>query len=235
MKRLKHVLKILVFGVCLGILLSFIRVKLQIDTGVFMAGYWIAAGVILTGLVLYGALYMRWFGRKMREAVILLEAGETKAYIKALEKLRGQARGRFLKNLFQLNLSAGYCDLKQYAKAISILEPLSAARLRGDMQMVHRLNLCVCYFYSGQAPEAMQLYEASEAVFAPYRDRQPYGGNLAVLDMLAALERKEYEAAGAMLAEAREKWNRPRLAEDYAYIAEQLEEADRRRPSPVRT
>ena len=73
----------------------------------------------------------------------------------------------------------------------------------------------------------MQLYEASEAVFLPYRDRQPYGGNLAVLDMLAALERKEYAAAGAMLAEAREKWDSPRLAEDYAYIEECLEEAGR--------
>lgn len=235
MKQLKRILRILLLGICLGLFLGFLQSRFRIESGVFMTWYWITAGVILIGLVLFNTVYIGLYMKKMREAVILLEAGETKAYIKALEKLRGQARGRFLKNLFQLNLSAGYCDLKQYAKAISILEPLSAARPRGDMQMVHRLNLCVCYFYSGQAPEAMQLYEASEAVFAPCRNRQPYGGNLAVLDMLAALERKEYEAAGAMLAEAREKWNRPRLAEDYAYIAEQLEEANRRRPSPVRT
>ncbi len=227
MKHLKRILRILVLGICLGLFLGFLRSKLQIESGVFMTWYWITAGVILIGLVLFNTVYIGRYVKKMQEAAVLLEAGEPKAYIKAVEKLRGQARGRFLKNLFQLNLSAGYCDLKQYAKAISILEPLSPAHLRGDMRVVHRLNLCICYFYSGQASKAMQLYEASEAVFLPYRDRQPYGGNLAVLDMLAALERKEYAAAGTMLAEAREKWDSPRLAEDYAYIEECLEEAGR--------
>lgn len=227
MKHLKRILRILVLGICLGLFLGFLRSKLQIESGVFMTWYWSLAAVVLIGIILFNTVYIRQFAKKMQEAAILLEAGEPRAYIKAVEKLRGQARGRFLKNLFQLNLSAGYCDLKQYAKAISLLEPLSVSHLRGDMRLVHCLNLCVCYFYSGQASKAMQLYEASETVLAPYRNCRPYGGNLAVLDMLAALERKEYGAAGAMLAEAREKWDSPRLAEDYAYIEERLEEAGR--------
>lgn len=225
MKQVKHYLRVVLFGVCLGIFLVFVQRQIfHVETGEFLHWYWIAGALVVAGAVAFNILYVARYGKKMREASALLEAGENQAYINAMEALREKARGRYLKALIGLNLSAGYCAAKRYSQAISLLEPLPESWLRPDAKMVRRLNLCVCYFHSGQAAKGLALYDESREIFAPFRDSAYYGWNMAMLDMLAGLAQGRYEEVQAMLDAAREKWNLPRFHEDYQRLQEELDD-----------
>lgn len=199
-------------GVSLAVVLLVIQQIFQIDRDVFIGGYWIAAAVVLAGAALFNVLYNLSYQRKMRGIIALLDAGKPEEYIAGVEKLLQTAKGENLRNLLKLNLSAGYVEAKQYDAAIRILEELSGKRLVGaGPKMVHRLNLCMSYFYAAQNEKAMALYQESQKIFEVYRSDRNYGGNIAALDILAAIENKQYKQAEQMLDTARKVWEHPRL------------------------
>lgn len=222
---MKRIIRPLLAGLCIGVVLAVVQQALHIDHGVFMTWFWAAAAVMFVGILLFNFLYMGRYRRKMRDALALLEAGQAQEYLAMVEGLLQTARGRGLRNCLKLDLTPGYCDLKQFDKAIAILEELSREPLRGVPGMVRRLNLCVCYFYTCQTAKAMELYEASQKEFAPWRTTPVYGGNVAVLDMFAAIAQGRQEQAAQLLAHARSTWTNPRLQDDYDYIEKLLAEA----------
>ncbi|MCI8441312.1 MAG: hypothetical protein HFG27_02090 [Provencibacterium sp.] len=215
---MKHFAKVVVAGICLGLLLAAIRAFFQIDEAAFMRFYLIAGVAIVAGAALISLLYTGSYQKKMRQALVLLEEGRAQEYTEAVEKLLACARGRALQNLLRLNLSAGYCEQKQFDRALEILEGLSGERLFGIMKTVHCLNLCLCCFYTGQGEKALALYEAGKKDFARFRENSSLGGNLAVLEMLAAVEKGRYDEAEGLLEGAQKRWNNPRLQEDYRYM-----------------
>lgn len=223
---MKRFLRVIGAGVCLGAALGIVRAVFQIDDGVFWRWFLGLAAAVIIGAALFNILYSLRYQRKMDAAVRLLEEGRTAEYIDAVEALRRTAKGKYIKNYLTLNLSAGYCDLKQFDKATDILEGLSGERLPGVVRMVQRLNLCVCYFYTGQNARAMELYRAGRKEFAAYRKTAVYGGSLAVLDMFAAIAENRPEDARTLLRTARKTWDRPRLRDDYKYIEDLLAEGE---------
>lgn len=220
---MKRFLKVIAFGVVLGLVLVVVQHLLHIETGAFLRGYFIGAGTILAAAAVCNVLYNLSFRKKIQQAALLLEAGKPDEYITTVEKLVKTAMGKQLKNLLRLNLTAGYCDKKEYDKAIALLEELEDARLQGAVRMIQRLNLCLCYFYTGRDDRAMAVYDASDALFAPYRGGAAYGKNLAVADMLADIQKGRYDDARQLLETARKNWNNPRIAADYDYIEKLLE------------
>ncbi|MCI8422838.1 MAG: hypothetical protein HFF50_04790 [Lawsonibacter sp.] len=219
---MKRFLKIFLLGVCLGILATAIRYRFHMSQSTFWTYFGLAAALAVVSAVLFNWLYTRVYQQKMAQAVKLLEEGKTSDYILTMERLLEKVKGTYLKNLFQLNLAAGYCNAKQFHQATRLLEELSGARLPGVARMVYHLNLCACYFYTGQPARAMELYESCQKEFAPFREGPSYGGNLAVLDMFAAIQRRQYSQAKELLGRARETWNLPRLQDDYNCIEAEL-------------
>lgn len=219
---MKRFLKIFLLGVCLGILAAVVRYHLHLDQSTFWLCFGVAGALIVVLAVLFNLLYTRAYQQKMVQAVKLLEEGRISDYILTMERLLEKVKGTHLKNLFQLNLAAGYCDAKQFHQATRLLEELSGARLPGVARMVYHLNLCACYFYTEQPARAMELYESCQKEFAPFREGSSYGGNLAVLDMFAAIQRRQYSQAKELLGRARETWNHPLLQDDYNYIEAEL-------------
>ena len=136
-------------GVCLGIFLLLVKNIFQIPDGSFVRYYFAFALIIIVGAFLFNLVYIFVFQKKLSKAVKLFDAGEIDRYMEALEHLRRSAKGKYLNHLYAINLSAGYCEWKQYDRAIALLEPLSATRFSNRMvKMVHHLNLCMCYFYN---------------------------------------------------------------------------------------
>jgi hypothetical protein len=220
----KRVLRVLAVGIGLGLLLVFLQQGLQVDSKAFLRWYWAAGAAVLAALALAGQLYYRKYRREMLEAAKLLEEGKTGEYLEKVEKLLEGARGRQLQNQLRINLTAGYCRQGEYGRAAEILEGLEGEKLRGVMKMVQRLNLCCCYFYTGQWGRGMELYGRSQGEFAPYRGGEAYGGNVAVLDIFAAIGTGERGRAGELLREARRAWQKPGLEEHYRYLAGLLEQ-----------
>ena len=205
-------------GVALGISLGFITSVLDIDKDVFMKYYIVAAILIVLGVFLYNLLYIRKHNQEMNQAINLLNEGKTEEYMVRVSELERKVKGKALKNLMRLNLTAGYCDLKEYEKALEILESLRKEKLKGDVELVWRLNTCLCYFYTGRTKEAMQLYNESKAFFSASKKKGLHVPNIAILDMLAMIEDGRKKEARQYLEFAREKWPQMRLEEDYRMI-----------------
>ncbi|MCI5704855.1 hypothetical protein [Candidatus Pseudoscillospira sp. SGI.172] len=219
---MKRVLKIFALGIGIGVLSLLVQRAFQVPKDIFLHFYWIFGAVVIVGAIFFNFLYIRAYEKKMSSAAALLESGHPREYLAAVENLRRTARGRYLSTVFTVNLSAGYCDLHEYQTAIELLESLTDPRFYGVLKMVRRLNLCACYFYDRQVEKALALYQESLETFRPFRDRAPYGGNIAVLDVSAAIERGELDQAEVWLKTARGIWCSPRLQDDYQALEERI-------------
>lgn len=220
MKR--RMLRMIAMGVALGLVLLAVQQALRIPSQLFLKGYWIAGGLVVLGAAALNLLYTRRYHRRMQVAAPLLEEGRYREYLAAVEALLRTARGRYLRAILTINLCAGYAGLKEYNRAIQLLEGLEEQRLPRVAKAVYRLNLCHCYFYTLQGDKAMALYRASQQIFAPFAQGEAYGGSLAVLDIFAALYQGQPDRGAALLAETRVRWPGERLQEHYRYLAEQL-------------
>lgn len=209
---------IMVFGLMLGMMKS----ALNTPDELFGTVYCIVSGTILVGCIVFNMCYHRHYRKKMLYAMKLLEERKTDEYLVFVNELLSKVKGRYLKTLFTVNLSAGYTDIKEYQKAIALLESVSKNRMDFTLKMVHRLNLCCNYYYNNQKEQAMSTYEESLKIFKPFHETPMYGGNLAVLDIFMELCKENYEVAEALLVLAKAKWENPRLQEDYLHIEEVL-------------
>lgn len=222
---MKRILKVVALGVCIGLAAVALQMALHIDRDVFLHWYWIVAAAAVVGAVLVNVLYNIFYQQKMKKLIPLLEARKPQEYIAGVEKLLKTAKGQNLRKILTMNLSAGYIDLKQFDEAIKLLEGISEKGLAGSaVKTVYRLNLCTCYFQSGRGEEALELYNDSRKIFGPQRGGKLYGGNIAILDMLAAIQEEQYSRAEELLGQARQAWNDRRFQEAFQEIEDTLTE-----------
>lgn len=222
---MKRIWKIIVIGVCSGLVLVALQMALHIDRDVFLRWYWAAAAVVVMGAVLVNVGYNIFYQKRMQKLVPLLEAQKPREYIAGVEQLLKTAKGQSLRNILTMNLSAGYIDLKEFSKAIELLEGISDRRLVGTaVKTVCRLNLCTCYFQTGQGEKALALYRDSQSIFEAQRRGGLYGGNIAIVDILAAVQKQEYSQAEQLLNRARRTWDAPRFQEAFQEIEQVLTE-----------
>lgn len=222
---MKRILKVVALGVCIGLLLGVFKGAFQIDDDVFNRWYWITAAAVVLGAVLINVLYNTFYQQKMKKLIPLLEAKRPQEYVARVEQLLETAKGQSLRKILTMNLTAGYIDLKQFDKAIELLEGISDKKLVGSaVKTVYRLNLCTCYFQSGRGEQALALYNDSQAIFEPQRNGRLYGGDIAILDMLAAIQREQYSQAEELLDQARQTWSDPRFQEAFQEVEDTLTE-----------
>lgn len=224
---MKRVLRIFAIGIVLGVAMVLIQRSLRIDRQVFLRWYWLAAAVVLIGIFTFNLLYARRYLNKMRQAMPLLEENRTGEYISTVEELLRQVRGRYLKNLFRLNLAAGYLEARQFDQAIDMMEALSREPLRGTVKIVHRLNLCFGYFRVGRYEEAMKLYYASQKEFEQARKVRAYQSTLDIIEIFADIAEGRYDDARARLDSVRSQTdagNTPRTQTVYYYLQTLLEQ-----------
>ena len=70
--NLKRVAKIVLIGVCFGLILLFLKIIFRIDDAAFMHGYWIAAVAIVLGAVLINVCYNLIYSNKVKKFAKLL-------------------------------------------------------------------------------------------------------------------------------------------------------------------
>ena len=109
-------------------------------------------------------------------------------------------------------------------KGTHMLFPSTRGLVGTAVKTVCRLNLCTCYFQTGQGEKALMLYRDSQSIFEPQRKGGLYSGNIAILDILAAIQNKEYSQAEQLLDEARQRWEAPRFQEAFQEIEGTLAE-----------
>lgn len=221
---MKRIGKVILFGVCLGLVLVLIQNSFQIPEDVFMQGYWIGAIVVVLGALVINIFYNLYYTAKMKKLLPLLFGGEPRGYIEGMEALLKTAKGKTLRNTLELNLAAGYMEEKDYGTAISLLEAVEPRQLRVDSaRVVRAINLCESYFLAGQREKAQTLYDSSRRLFAKFRAGKLYGGSIAIVDVLSAISQGEFDQAKALLDKAKSTYKEAYLQKAYEEIGAILE------------
>lgn len=221
---MKRIGKVILFGVCLGLVLVLIQNSFQIPEDVFMQGYWIGAIVVVLGALAINIFYNLYYTAKMKKLLPLLFGGEPRRYIAGMEALIKTAKGKTLRSTLKLNLAAGYMEEKDYGTAISLLEAVDPKLLRVDSaRVVRAINLCESYFLAGQREKAQTLYDSSRRLFAKFRTGKAYGGSIAIVDVLSAISRGEFDQAKALLDKAKSTYKEAYLQKAYEEIGAILE------------
>ena len=224
--NLKRVAKIVLIGVCFGLILLFLKISFRIDDAAFMHGYWIATVAIVLGAVLINVCYNLIYFNKVKKIAKLLSEEKPQEYIDGIENLLKTAKGKTLRNILELNLAAGYIETKQFDIAIPMLEKLSHERLSGSsVNVVHKINLCLSYFETAQYEKAITIYNENQGLFQQYRHHKIYGGNIAILDIIAAIINEQYNQAEELLDTAKKMYDDPRLKKSFREILDILNKA----------
>ena len=223
---MKRVAKIILIGVCFGLILLLFKISFGIDDAAFMHGYWIVAIAILLGAVLVNLCYNQIYLNKVKKIVKLLSEEKSQEYIAGIENLLKTAKGKTLRNILELNLAAGYIETKQFDIAIPMLEKLSHERLSGSsVNVVHKINLCLSYFETTQYEKAITVYNENQRLFQQYRHHKIYGGNIAILDIIAAIINEQYNQAEELLDTAKRMYDDVRLQKSFQEIFDILNKA----------
>lgn len=221
---MKRIMKIFILGVCIGIVALLIQKSFHIDEDVFMRGYYIVAIVIIIGAVLFNILYNRYYFKKVRVLSEQLLEEKPQAYIEGIQTLLKTAKGRYLQNTLRLNLTAGYMEQKRFDEAIEILEGLSHKQRKGAVvNVVYCINLFICYFETNQFEKATALYQANAQLLQKFRERKSYGANIAILDTLMAIMKKDYLEAEDLLEKAKQTYDAPQFQKAFQEISGKLE------------
>lgn len=181
--------------------------------------------IIGAGALTYIVLIIVWFfiyRKKEKKFMALLNEGKIEEYIAAVERELEKVDEGTWYNIWKMNLSVGYGKLKQREKALSILEDVSCKRFRPEDKAVYALDLFCNYYELDQKEKAMEVYDANEKYLARVRKDTKYSGNIAIIDMYAAIEKGQYEGLEEKLRKTRDTWHNPAFQEDFEKIEELL-------------
>lgn len=220
---MKRIMKIFIIGVCIGIVALIIQELFHIDEDAFMHGYYIAAIVIVVGAALFNILYNRYYFKKVSILSEQLLEEKPQAYIEGIQTLLKTAKGRYLQNTLRLNLTAGYMEQKRFEEAIEILEGLSDKQRKGAVvNVVYCINLFICYFETNQYEKATALYQANAQLLQKFRGGKSYGANIAMLDILTAAIKEQYQEAEDLLEIAKQTYDTPQFQKVFQEISGKL-------------
>lgn len=224
---MKRILKPIALGVLLGFVLLAIQSIFDIPNHVFNKIVIIAFVAVIIISIVVNVIFVQKYQRRVHKQIKLLESGKQKEALFDMEQMLETAQRKKMKNverICRLNMTAALCDLKDYSRALKILEDMDTSELKGQEEFVYDLNLCACYFYLEKNEEGLDVYDRSYTVFQKFKDNPVYGGYVAVVTIWAMLALGEYDQAEYMLSKAKEKWDLDRLYEDYRMIEMRLGE-----------
>lgn len=209
---MKRVLKILALGIVLGLGCVLLQQGLNMDATTFLKGYWMFALAILAGAVLLNVLYNLYYLHKAKGLATQLEEGHPQVFVEGMEQLLRTAKGRRLREILTLNLTAGYIETQQFDRAIAILEEMGQKQRQNSAMAVTRcINLYTSYFKTEQYKKALELYQSQQPLLDSFRRHSIYGPHIAVVDVMAALIQEDYPQAEALLRTAAQTKTTPRI------------------------
>ena len=227
MKKVSKSIKICIaLGILFGLILLFIKLRLQLSEEETMRIYIFSSIAVLLISVIINLSYNFFYGKKINDLTPLLGEAKYDEYLEKITAIRDKVKSKHLRAIAELNRTAALTGKKEYATAVEMLKELEPrVKKMPSVEMVRRLNLCLNYFYLRDYNEAEALYKDSEVLFGKYKENAFYKKNFTILDMfldLCCYEKKEGMAE--RIQEARKLYPEKHLQEDFEYLEGFLEE-----------
>ena len=227
MKKISKSMKICIaLGILFGLILLFIKLRLQLSEGETMRIYIFSSVAVLLISVIINLSYNIFYGRKINALMPLLAEAKYDEYLEKITAIRDKVKSKHLRAIAELNRTAALTGKKEYATAVEILKELAPrVKKMPSVEMVRRLNLCLNYFYLKEYKEAETLYKDSEALFRKYKENAFYKKHFTILDLFMDFcYCGKKEGVAERIQEARRMYSEKQLQEDFEYLEELLEE-----------
>ena len=230
MKKIrKSITVIFALGILFGLILLFIKLRLQLSEEETMRIYIFSSIAVLLISVIINLSYNFFYGKKINDLTPLLGEAKYEEYLEKITAIRDKVKSKHLRAIAELNRTTALTGKKEYGTAVEMLKELEPrVKKMPSVEMVRRLNLCLNYFYLKEYKEAETLYKDSEVLFEKYKENAFYKKNFTILDLfmdLCCYGKKE--GVAERIQEARRICPEKHLQEDFDYLEELLEEGKR--------
>lgn len=221
---MKKIYKILGIGIALGILLLIIKSVFQIDEKILLSYYWKIALVFLLLLVVINVLYYVYYMNKLKKIMPLYTKGDSKNYIKEIEKLLKHAKGNAVRTTLKLNLSAAYLEEKSYNNGKKILEEIDIDKIKDkNLNVVYWINTCVANFKLKENKQFKNNYISNKNLFDQFKDNKYYEKSINDLEIMYQILDERIEQADMLIQKSMKKWNDDKSIEGYTELYELIE------------
>ena len=222
----KSITVIFALGILFGLILLFIKLRLQLSEEETMRIYIFSSVAVLLISVIINLSYNFFYGKKINDLTPLLGEAKYDEYLEKITAIRDKVKSKHLRAIAELNRTVALTGKKEYGTVVEILKELEPrVKKVPSVEMVRRLNLCLNYFYLKDYKEAETLYKDSEALFGKYKENAFYKKNFTLLDLfmdLCCYGKKE--GVAERIQEARKRCSEKQFQEDFEYLEGLLEE-----------
>ena len=186
--RNKTLLFILLTGVVLGLLLFELQLLLDIPQDKILYYYLRLAPAVILLCIGINVLWQIFFQRNVNAlGKKYMQTGDSDSFIEENRKLLARVHHPYNRSLLLINLSVGYSDKAEYAKAEEMLQNISVRHLKGKNRIIYFNNLAYFYFRLGKTEEAAALLDAHADDFRKFENDPLLGKHIAVNRVLRLL------------------------------------------------
>ncbi|MBQ6986205.1 MAG: hypothetical protein IJQ25_04375 [Oscillibacter sp.] len=219
MERHKRLIRVGGYCVAIGgsvlIATAFGRLGVPFPVQLLLLALWL---LCLAGAALF--VNAAWFRQlaKAVDALGALQVTDPDAYIEQLNALLQGQKNRTLQDIRLVNLGSAYAAKKDYRSAKQALEQVDASRLNPALRCPYYMNLAMTLFFLQETDAMLSVMDAQKALFDEYRADERTAQTIALLDIFAAVARRDIATAETLLRQSRRRWTDSESAAFYDSI-----------------
>ena len=177
---------------------------------------------VLISSISIDLLWYRFFNHRLKALQpILLHQRDADRYITEITALLEGKKSPQIRSVLKLNLSAAYCEKKEYEKAKELLLQIKPRKLAGTNRLIYWADLAYVYFYLQENQNAISIMDQQKVPFSKLSDNGYVGGLLAILSIFRKLAENDNIGARQLLDQSRAKWENQYTAPDFEYLEKQ--------------
>lgn len=188
-------------GFVLGIVVLILQIIFEIPDAAVRKGFFIGAPIVIIGAMIINIVWQINFQKKARKLFDLLKKdNKPDLFIKENEKLLNQVRSPYNIAFISINLSVGYAEMKDYEKALEVLEQVPLKGLKGINKIVYYVNQAYYYFMLGDQDSALNIIDTYQSAFREFEEHQSLGKHIKLNQVFYLSAKDQIEEAEALLA-----------------------------------